>query len=81
MTEPLHVLELGEAVGSSYAARLLADHGADVIKAEPAGGDRIRQRGPFAGGIAHPEKSGLFLALNLNKRSVELSPGNDDGEL
>jgi len=81
MAEPLHVLELGDGVSSSYAARLLADHGADVIKLEPPGGDQLRKRGPFAGNQPHPEKSGLFLALNLNKRSVELDPASDQEEL
>ena len=81
MTEPLHVLELGDGVASSYAARLLADHGAEVIKLEPPGGDKLRRRGPFPDNQPHPEKSGLFLALNLNKRGIELDPASDQASL
>ncbi len=69
----LRVLEIGTLVGAPYAGKLLADLGADVIKIEPPGnGDAARQRGPFPGGAAHAEKSGLFLYLNANKRGITL---------
>ncbi len=69
----LRVLEIGDLVGASYATKMLADLGADVVKIErPGSGDRSRQRGPFPGGTPHPEKSGLFLYLNTNKRGVTL---------
>lgn len=64
------VLELGHIVSAAYATKLMADLGADVIKVEEPGGDLARQRGPFPGGIVDPEKSGLFLSLNTNKRGV-----------
>lgn len=67
----LRVLEYGHMVAASYATKLLADLGADVVKAEPPGrGDSSRRRGPFAGGEPHLERSGLFLYLNANKRGV-----------
>ena len=44
----------------------------EVVKVEPPGGDPMRLRGPFPGDQVDPEKGGLFLALNLNKRSVIL---------
>lgn len=60
-------------VAAAYATKLMADLGAEVIKIEPPrSGDRSRARGPFPAGTAHPEKSGLFLYLNTNKRSVTL---------
>jgi crotonobetainyl-CoA:carnitine CoA-transferase CaiB-like acyl-CoA transferase len=69
----LRVLEIGDLVGASYATKMLADLGADVVKIErPGRGDRSRQRGPFPGGTSHPEKSGLFLYLNTNKRGITL---------
>ena len=69
----LRVLEVGELVSAPYATKLLADLGADVVKIEPPGvGDRARRRGPFPGGTPHPEKSGLFLYLNTNKRGITL---------
>jgi crotonobetainyl-CoA:carnitine CoA-transferase CaiB-like acyl-CoA transferase len=67
------VVELGSGISAAYAARLLADFGADVIKVEPPDrGDETRRAGPFPGELPHPEKSGLFLYLNGNKRSVTL---------
>ena len=72
MTRPLRVLELGGGVCAAYAAKLLGDHGADVVKVEPHDGDPIRRRGPFPDDLEHPEKSGTFLALNVNKRGVRL---------
>ena len=79
--EPLHdirVLEVGRGVASAFAARMLADEGADVIKVEPPAGDDARQRGPFPGGQPDPEQSGLFLALNTNKRGVCLDLDSED---
>src|SRR5713226_8674698 len=49
---------------------MLADLGAEVVKIEPPGGDVTRRRGPFPQGEAEPEKSGLFIYLNANKRGV-----------
>ncbi|MEM7278323.1 MAG: CoA transferase [Pseudomonadota bacterium] len=66
----MNVLELGGGVAASYAAKLLADQGADVIKVEDPAGDRTRHRGPYPDDTPHPEKSGLFLPLNVQKRSV-----------
>src|SRR5260370_6790805 len=66
------VIECGEGVAEAFAARLLADLGAGVIKVEPPGGDLTRRRGPFPGDIPDPENSGLFLYLNANKRGITL---------
>lgn len=49
-TAPLHgirVLELGRLLAAPFAARLLADLGAEVIKVERGGrGDEFRYYGP-----------------------------------
>ncbi len=72
--EGLTVVECGTTGAASYAAKLMADLGADVIKVEqPASGDPDRTLGPFPGGRPHPEKSGTFLYLNCNKQGVTLS--------
>ncbi len=69
----IRVVEYGHMVSAAYATKLLADLGAEVIKIEPPrGGDQARQRGPFPDGVPHAERSGLFLYLNTNKRSVAL---------
>jgi crotonobetainyl-CoA:carnitine CoA-transferase CaiB-like acyl-CoA transferase len=49
---------------------MFGDHGCDVVKVEAPGGDATRLRGPFEGGQADPERSGLFLALHTNKRGI-----------
>jgi crotonobetainyl-CoA:carnitine CoA-transferase CaiB-like acyl-CoA transferase len=69
----LKVVEIGGLVSAPYCAKLLADLGADVVKVEPPGiGDAARCRGPFPGDRPHPERSGLFLYLNTNKRGITL---------
>jgi len=76
----LKIVELGGMVAAPYAAKLMADMGAEVIKIErPDAGDRARSRGPFPGGAAHPEKSGLFLYLNTNKLGVTLDVSRPEG--
>jgi crotonobetainyl-CoA:carnitine CoA-transferase CaiB-like acyl-CoA transferase len=70
--EGLRVLEVGHLVGAAYATKLMADLGADVVKIEPPAGDAARARGPYPGDRPDPERSGLFLYLNANKRGVTL---------
>ena len=67
----LRVIELGD-IPASYATRWLADLGADVIKVEPPDGDPNRMLPPFAGNIAHLERSLTFIHANTNKRSIAL---------
>jgi crotonobetainyl-CoA:carnitine CoA-transferase CaiB-like acyl-CoA transferase len=67
----IRIVELGD-IPASYATRLLADLGADVIKVEPLGGDPNRLLPPFAGGIEDPERSLTFINANTNKRSIVL---------
>ena len=74
----LNVLELGSNVAAAYAARLLGDQGADVVKLEPTGGDPLRRAGPFRDGQTG-SPGGLFLALNLNKRSATVDLESSEG--
>lgn len=68
------VLDLTWHIAGPYCTKLLADYGADVIKVERAGeGDPARSIGPFFGDDPHPDKSGLFLHLNTNKRGITLN--------
>jgi crotonobetainyl-CoA:carnitine CoA-transferase CaiB-like acyl-CoA transferase len=66
----LRIVECGEGISAAFATKLLADLGAEVIKIEPPGGDLTRRRGPFVKDESDPEKSGLFIYLNANKRGV-----------
>jgi crotonobetainyl-CoA:carnitine CoA-transferase CaiB-like acyl-CoA transferase len=70
----LRVVEYAEGIAGPYAAKLLADMGAEVIKIEaPSVGDASRRQGPFPGHQPHPERSGLFLYLNTNKLGLTLN--------
>jgi len=68
----LTVVELGDGTAGPYAAKMLGDFGADVVKIEGPDGDSTRRRGPFPDGRPDPEASGLFLYLNVNKFGVRL---------
>ena len=73
------VLDVGEGVSGPYAARTLAWLGADVVKVESPSGDLTRRMGPFPDDAPHPEKSALFLALNVGKRGVALNLDLEEG--
>ena len=70
----VRVLDLTWHIAGPYSTKYLADAGADVIKVErPDSGDPARRMAPFFKDDPHPEKSGLFLHLNTNKRGVTLN--------
>lgn len=72
--EGIRVLDLTHYISGPFATKLLASYGADVIKIErPEGGDPCRRMGPFFHDEVSPEKSGLFLYLNMNKRGITLN--------
>ncbi|MCY3693560.1 MAG: CoA transferase [Chloroflexota bacterium] len=73
----LKVLDFTHYVAGPYCTKLLADYGADVIKVEAPSGDGARQIGPFPDDVPHLEKSGLFLHLNTNKRSIVINLKGD----
>jgi CoA:oxalate CoA-transferase len=65
----LVVLDLTRVLAGPYAAMMLADYGADVIKIEtPGTGDDSRSFGPFVG-----KESAYFMSLNRGKRSMTLN--------
>lgn len=75
----LNVVECGEGVSAAFAAKMMADLGANVIKVEPPSGDQTRRRGPFPKDQPDPEKSGLFFYLNNNKRGITLDLARAEG--
>jgi crotonobetainyl-CoA:carnitine CoA-transferase CaiB-like acyl-CoA transferase len=64
----LRVVDLATNIAGPFAAMILGDMGADVIKVERApNGDDTRSLPPFVNGQAT-----VFLAVNRNKRSIML---------
>ncbi len=76
----LRIVECGHGVAAAYAAKLIADLGAEVIKVEEPRGDRARFQGPFPEEKPHPEKSALFLYLNSNKKGITLNLRHHKGQ-
>lgn len=72
----VRVLDLSRILAGPYATRILADHGADVIKVEqPGRGDDTRHFGPpFIQG-----ESAYFLSINSDKRSVAVDLKRPEG--
>lgn len=65
------VVEFGNLIAAPYAAMLLADLGARVIKVETTNGDLGRQFGPFQNG-----ESVFFMTVNRGKESLSVDPGD-----
>ena len=61
------VIDLSRVLGGPYCTQILADHGADVLKIEPPGGDETRLGPPFLG-----ETASYFIGVNRNKRGMAL---------
>jgi len=74
----VRVLDLADEK-ASFATKLLADMGAEVIKVEPPGGDGSRWVGPFWGGKPHPERSLSFWYNNTGKLGITLNLETEKG--
>ena len=73
----LRVLDLSTNIAGSYAALILADLRADVIKIERApGGDDTRALPPRWG-----DEATVFMAMNRNKRSLLLDIKSETGRV
>ncbi|MBI2856585.1 MAG: CoA transferase [Chloroflexi bacterium] len=79
MTGPLdgvRVLDLTHVLAGPFAAMVLADLGAQVIKIEqPDVGDRSRASGPFVDG-----ESSYFMSINRGKLGMALDLSKDGGK-
>jgi crotonobetainyl-CoA:carnitine CoA-transferase CaiB-like acyl-CoA transferase len=79
----LRVLELARILAGPWAGQILADLGADVIKAERKGaGDDTRGWGPpfVEGKDGKPIGSAYFHGANRGKRSLEVDFDSEDGK-
>jgi crotonobetainyl-CoA:carnitine CoA-transferase CaiB-like acyl-CoA transferase len=73
--EGLRVLDLATVIAGPFAATLLADYGADVLKVEmPGVGDGARNFGPFRDG-----KSLWWKVINRNKKLITLDLRTPEG--
>jgi len=71
----LRVIDMAAVVMGPYAAQILGDLGADVVKVEPPSGDMTRHNRPQR----HTGMGALALNVNRNKRSLALDLKSADG--
>ena len=80
----LRVLDLSRVLAGPFAAQMLADLGADVIKVERAGaGDDSRKMGPpFLKDREGRDtrESPILLGTNRNKKSIALDISKPEGQ-
>ncbi|HEV7264764.1 MAG TPA: CaiB/BaiF CoA-transferase family protein [Falsiroseomonas sp.] len=79
----IRVLDMTRVFAGPWAAQLLGDFGADVVKVEqPGSGDDVRRMGfrkRGADGVETGETSS-FLAMNRNKRAITLDIAKPEGQ-
>ena len=68
--EGLVVADLSRRMSGAFAARLFADHGADVVMLEPPDGHPLRREAPYLDDAPGAERSALHAYVNWNKRST-----------
>ncbi len=73
----LRIAELTHVLAGPIVGALLGAMGADVVRLEdPQRLDIYRRSGPFADGVAGPERGAYFAVANHSKRSVLLDPAH-----
>ncbi|MEX1214694.1 CaiB/BaiF CoA transferase family protein [Saccharospirillum sp.] len=81
--EHIKVVDFSRVFAGPWAAQMLADFGADVIKVEHVkGGDDVRRMGvPHIGSDGEPtSETSSFLAMNRGKRSVAVDLSKPEGQ-
>jgi len=74
----MRVIDFTQGIAGPYAAMLLAEQGADVIKVEPPTGDRMRGKPAFF--VMNRSKRGIVLDLDSDggrAKALELASGAD----
>jgi len=77
--EGIRVVDLSHVLAAPTCTMFLADLGAEVIHIEPPHGDDSREFGPFAGKPGK-NRSGYFISLNRNKKSMVLNLKHEKGK-
>ncbi|MEU9187210.1 CoA transferase [Streptomyces sp. NPDC048484] len=79
----VRVLDLTWVLAGPYCTKILADHGAEVIKVESAGRPDPTRFAPFMhlsrGPHTDPNTNGYFNEVNRNKRSLALDTRTEEG--
>jgi crotonobetainyl-CoA:carnitine CoA-transferase CaiB-like acyl-CoA transferase len=79
----VRVLDLTWVLAGPYCTKVLADHGAEVIKVESLGRPDPTRFAPFMhlsrGPHTDPNTNGYFNEVNRNKRSIALDTRTEDG--
>ena len=77
--EGIRVVDLSHVLAAPTTTMFLADLGAEVIHVEPPQGDDAREFGPFVG-TPGKNRSGYFISLNRNKKSMVLDLRKEKGK-
>jgi CoA:oxalate CoA-transferase len=77
--EGIRVVDLSHVLAAPTTTMFLADLGAEVIHIEPFHGDDSREFGPFVGEPGK-DRSGYFISLNRNKKSMALNLKDEKGK-
>lgn len=75
----IRVIDLSHVLAAPTCSMFLADLGAEVIHVEPPHGDDAREFGPFIG-EPNKNRSGYFISLNRNKKSLVLNLKHEKGK-
>ncbi|MEU4614918.1 CaiB/BaiF CoA-transferase family protein [Streptomyces umbrinus] len=79
----VRVLDLTWVLAGPYCTKILADHGAEVIKVESAGRPDPTRFAPFMhlsrGPHTDPNTNGYFNEVNRNKQSIALDTRTEEG--
>ena len=73
--EGIRVVDLSQAYSGPFAAMQLADHGAEVLKVEPLGGEQTRGWGPRKN-----DYSAYYAYFNRNKKGIALDLKTPEGK-